>query len=212
MSYFGHVGFSLRTHTMRKLHSLACDLYWTSKIIGARFAAERKHTLPFTEVPMIRLLHIHGAITLADRTVQRKRKVNRFRRLLRFDTSRNRLPVPFANRQTAHTPQNLSSLSHPRDGSHPSCALAHERGPRPGNDGLLRGNHADDHLQNFRHLRRSRHLFRRIDLRRHPHDVAEASRTLFRDSSARCSAPESWDGAPAGLARSPARRCSRWRP
>ena len=29
--------------------------------------------------------------------------MNRFRRLLRFDLSRNRLPVPFANRQTAHT-------------------------------------------------------------------------------------------------------------
>ena len=28
--------------------------------------------------------------------------MNRFRRLLRFDTSRNRLPVPFAYRQTDH--------------------------------------------------------------------------------------------------------------
>ena len=28
--------------------------------------------------------------------------MNRFRRLLRFDTSRNRLPIPFANRQTDH--------------------------------------------------------------------------------------------------------------
>ena len=29
--------------------------------------------------------------------------MNRFRRLLRFDTRRNRLPMPFANRQTDHT-------------------------------------------------------------------------------------------------------------
>jgi hypothetical protein len=29
--------------------------------------------------------------------------VNRFRRLLRFDTARNRLPISFANRQTDHT-------------------------------------------------------------------------------------------------------------
>jgi hypothetical protein len=29
--------------------------------------------------------------------------VNRFRRLLRFDTSRNRLPIPFAKRQLEHT-------------------------------------------------------------------------------------------------------------
>ena len=29
--------------------------------------------------------------------------MNRFRRLLRFDTSRNRLSIPFANRQTEHT-------------------------------------------------------------------------------------------------------------
>jgi len=29
--------------------------------------------------------------------------VNRFRRLLRFDTNRNRPPIPFANRQTDHT-------------------------------------------------------------------------------------------------------------
>jgi hypothetical protein len=29
--------------------------------------------------------------------------VNRFRRLLRFDTSRNRPPIPFANRQLEHT-------------------------------------------------------------------------------------------------------------
>lgn len=29
--------------------------------------------------------------------------MNRFRRLLRFDTSRNRPPTPFANRQTEHT-------------------------------------------------------------------------------------------------------------
>jgi len=29
--------------------------------------------------------------------------VNRFRRLLRFDTSRNRPPILFANRQTEHT-------------------------------------------------------------------------------------------------------------
>ncbi len=28
--------------------------------------------------------------------------MNRFRRLLRFDPSRNRLPISFANRQTAH--------------------------------------------------------------------------------------------------------------
>ena len=28
--------------------------------------------------------------------------MNRFRRLLRFDTRRNRLPMPFANRQTDH--------------------------------------------------------------------------------------------------------------
>ncbi len=52
---------------------------------------------------MIHLPHIHGAIALADRTVQRKRKVNRFRRLLRFDPRRNRLLVPFANRQAEHT-------------------------------------------------------------------------------------------------------------
>ena len=52
---------------------------------------------------MIHLPHIHGAIALADRTVQRKRKVNRFRRLLRFDPRRNRLLVPFANRQAKHT-------------------------------------------------------------------------------------------------------------
>ncbi len=29
--------------------------------------------------------------------------MNRFRGLLRFDLSRNRLPIPFANRQMAHT-------------------------------------------------------------------------------------------------------------
>ena len=29
--------------------------------------------------------------------------MNRFRRLLRFDTVRNRLPIPFANQQTEHT-------------------------------------------------------------------------------------------------------------
>ena len=29
--------------------------------------------------------------------------MNRFRRLLRFDTARNRPPIPFANRQTDHT-------------------------------------------------------------------------------------------------------------
>ena len=49
---------------------------------------------------MIRLPHSHGAIALADRTVQRKRKVSRFRRLFRFDTSRNRPPILPANRQT----------------------------------------------------------------------------------------------------------------
>jgi hypothetical protein len=47
---------------------------------------------------MIRLPHSHGAIALADRTAQRKRKVNRFRGLFRFDPCRNRLPIPFANR------------------------------------------------------------------------------------------------------------------
>jgi len=94
------MAFPLLTHTMRKLHTLARNLYWTSKIIGARLAAERNHTLLFAEVPMIRLPHFHGASALADRTVQRKRKVNRLHRLLRFDPHRNRLLVPFANWQT----------------------------------------------------------------------------------------------------------------
>jgi hypothetical protein len=33
--------------------------------------------------------------------------VNQFRRLLRFDTARNRLPIPFARRQTEHTLKTL---------------------------------------------------------------------------------------------------------
>jgi len=40
-------------------------------------------------------------------------------------------------------------------------------------------------------------------------DLELDSRMRFRASSARCSVQACWDGAPAGLARSPARRCSR---
>jgi hypothetical protein len=49
---------------------------------------------------MIRPPHVHGAIALGNRTVQRKRRVNRFRRLIRFDPRRNRLLIPYANRHT----------------------------------------------------------------------------------------------------------------
>ena len=108
--------------------------------------------------------------------------------------------------QTQSSPRNTYAVAHA------SCALVCRRGPRPGNDGLLRGDHADDNLQNLRHLCGRGHLLRRTDLRRNPHDERPVCRTRFRDSSARCSALESSDGALAGLARSPVRRCSRWRP
>ena len=49
------------------------------------------------------------------------------------------------------------------------------RRPRPGDDGLLRGNHADDNLQNLRHLCGRGHLFRRSDLRRNPDDERSLS-------------------------------------
>ncbi len=120
---------------------------------------------------MIRLPHIHGAVWLAHKTVRRKRQVNRFRRLLRFDPSRNRLPIPFANRQTAHTLKTSLLSAIRMMAPPPSCALAHERGPCPGNDGLLRGDHADVNLPHIRHLRWSGHLLRRSDFRWHPHDV-----------------------------------------
>jgi len=80
-------------------------------------------------------------------------------------------------------PYNLL-VGHPHDGSHPVRPFDCWRGPCPGNDGLLWRDHADDYLQNLRHLCGRSHLLRRTDLRRNSHDVGQVPgrhpRTLWR--------------------------------
>ena len=70
--------------------------------------------------------------------------------------------------------------------------------PMPRERWISPGPNADGNLQNVRDVRGRCHLSRRPDLRRNPHDEREGFRTPFPVFSARCSAPESWDGAPVG--------------
>ena len=82
-----------------------------------------------------------------------------------------------------------------------------QRCPCPRNDGFLRSANAHGNLQNLRHLCRRRHLLRRLDLRRNPHDERTLSGRYSRPVRRAVRCRQCSDGARAGLARSPDSRC-----